>query len=522
MRAGVLIRQAGIPFEEVTLRFDGFTPESQFKRRVAELRPAGQVPVLVDEGLAIWDTLAIAEYLAERFPDRRLWPTDRTRRARARSVCAEMHGGFSALRSACPMNIEARLPEVGALILRDKPAVRVDLSRIVDMWSGLLRDHGGPMLFGGFSIADAYYAPVVMRLLTYALPVPMDVRGYMDRVVDLPGVRSWIDEALAERDFLAFEEALSACSLSSDLSGKASAGSRVSGNLPIRAAAGSDHGSGSCSRCRAKELPDVRCRPCLFALGPTHAWASAVAADLGLSLSPLEERQFGDGERKSWPLCSVRGRDVYVLATLHDERGHSVAEKLCRLLFLLGTLRDASASRLTAVVPDPGLCTQGSTHPVARPGHDPLCRAAAGVGGGRSGDGPRRSQPCRLPERLQVPHRASAGLRAAGDGDRRRSARRRGCGGVSRRRRRRARAMALQSRLSSLLRQDVGLAFAHKHRALGQVSGDLFAGDLRGRVAVIVDDLIAAGTTLARTAQACIAHGASRVHADRIARLVRG
>jgi len=104
------------------------------------------------------------------------------------------------------MNIEAHLPEVGALALRDKPAVRADLQRISALWSGLLAEHGGPMLFGDFSIADAYFAPVVMRLKTYALPVPADVQAYMDRVCALPGVKAWIDGALAEKDFIDFEE----------------------------------------------------------------------------------------------------------------------------------------------------------------------------------------------------------------------------------------------------------------------------------------------------------------------------
>jgi glutathione S-transferase len=200
------MRQSGIEFEEVMLRFDGFSPDSQFKTRIAEVSPAGQVPVLIDADLAIWDTLAIAEYLAEKFPERQLWPSLVAARARARSVCAEMHGGFSALRSACPMNIEARLPEVGALAMRDKPAVRTDLNRIVTMWSELLRQSKGPMLFGQFSIADAYYAPVVMRLLTYQLPVPADVRAYMDRVTNLEAVGAWMQDALAEQDFRDFEE----------------------------------------------------------------------------------------------------------------------------------------------------------------------------------------------------------------------------------------------------------------------------------------------------------------------------
>ena len=206
MRPWVLLRQAGIDFEEIMVRFDGFSPDSQFKQVMTPINPVGKVPVLVHDGLVIWDTLAIAEYVAEQFLDKQLWPADRAARARARSVCAEMHSGFMALRSACPMNIEAQLPRVGALALRDKPAVRADLQRIVSMWSGLLSEHGGPMLFGAFSVADAYFAPVVMRLKTYALPVPADVAAYMDRVCALPGVKAWVDGALAEKDFIDFEE----------------------------------------------------------------------------------------------------------------------------------------------------------------------------------------------------------------------------------------------------------------------------------------------------------------------------
>ena len=206
MRPWVFLRQAGIAFEEVMLRFDSFEGSSTFKAGLKDITPVGKVPVLVHNGLAVWDTLAIAEYVAETFPEKNLWPANPQARARARSVCAEMHSGFAGLRSACPMNIEAHLPDVGALALRHKPAVRADLQRITALWSGLLAKHQGPMLFGAFSIADAYFAPVVMRLKTYALPVPADVAAYMDRVCALPGVKDWIDGALAEKDFIDFEE----------------------------------------------------------------------------------------------------------------------------------------------------------------------------------------------------------------------------------------------------------------------------------------------------------------------------
>jgi glutathione S-transferase len=117
-----------------------------------------------------------------------------------------MHAGFSSLRSHCPMNIEASLPEIGAIVWRDKPGLRADVARIQAMWEGLLQEHGGPMLFGEFSIADAYYAPVCMRLRTYALPVSDTVRAYMDRVTALPAVAEWIADALAEARFVIEDE----------------------------------------------------------------------------------------------------------------------------------------------------------------------------------------------------------------------------------------------------------------------------------------------------------------------------
>ncbi len=206
MRPWVLLKQSGIAFEEVMVRFDAFTPDSQFKQRLGPVSPAGRVPVLVDDGFVVWDTLAIAEYVAEKFPQLNLWPTPVQARARARSICAEMHSGFSSLRSACPMNIEADLSHAGQLIWRDKPAVRADVTRLVEMWSELLTEHQGPMLFGAFSIADAYFAPVCMRIKAYGLPVPSHISAYVERVRALPGVQAWITEALVERDFLDFEE----------------------------------------------------------------------------------------------------------------------------------------------------------------------------------------------------------------------------------------------------------------------------------------------------------------------------
>ena len=206
MRPWVLLKQSGIAFEEVKVRFDSFDANSQFSKTMAAVSPTGKVPALTDADLVVWDTLAIAEYLAEQFPEKNLWPQDVESRAKARSICAEMHSGFGALRSACPMNIEASLPAVGQLIWRDKAAVRTDVARIVAMWDELLQSHGGPMLFGGFSIADAYFAPVAMRLKTYALPVPPSISAYIDRLCATAGVKAWIGDALLEADFRDFEE----------------------------------------------------------------------------------------------------------------------------------------------------------------------------------------------------------------------------------------------------------------------------------------------------------------------------
>lgn len=206
MRPWILMKQAGIPFEEVKIRFDSFEADSQFKRTIGALNPVAKVPVLVDGDLVVWDTLAIAEYLAETFPEKQLWPRAAADRARARSICAEMHSGFGSLRSLCPMNIEASLADVGARLLKDNPGLQADLDRIAQMWSGLLDAHGGPLLFGGFSIADSYFAPVGMRIKTYGLPVPPAISAYIERVQALPGVKAWVDDALAERDFVAFDE----------------------------------------------------------------------------------------------------------------------------------------------------------------------------------------------------------------------------------------------------------------------------------------------------------------------------
>ena len=205
LRPWLLMTQTGIQFEEIKLRL-GFDEGSDFKKALAGLTPAGRVPVLVDEGFAVWDTLAIAEYLAEKYPSKALWPAQPLARARARSLCAEMHSGFGALRNHCPMNIEASLAEVGQRLLAEQPDVGRDLQRITQMWEKQLDEHGGPFLFGAFSIPDAYFAPVCSRIKTYALPVPARVAAYVERIHALPSMQSWTRDAKAEHDFLDVDE----------------------------------------------------------------------------------------------------------------------------------------------------------------------------------------------------------------------------------------------------------------------------------------------------------------------------
>jgi glutathione S-transferase len=207
MRPWVLMKNAGIPFEEVLLRFDSMDVGSDFKNAIGKISPVGKVPVLIDGDLTVWDTLAIAEYLAEKYPDKNLWPIDVKARARARSVCAEMHSGFTSLRNACMMNIEASLLDIGALVLRDNAGVRADIARIETLWGELLSAHSGPYLFGKhFTISDAYYAPVCMRFKTYGLSERAAINAYIEAVRNAPGVRDWIADALLENDFRDFEE----------------------------------------------------------------------------------------------------------------------------------------------------------------------------------------------------------------------------------------------------------------------------------------------------------------------------
>jgi glutathione S-transferase len=199
MRPWVLLREAGIAFEEVQLKFD----DSGKPAGIERFPVAGKVPVLIIDGEPVWDTLAICETLAERFTDKHLWPTDARARQVARSVCAEMHSGFQGLRGAMPMNIRSRHPGKGMT-----PESRRDIDRVVAIWTSCRERFGkeGALLFGRFSIADAYYAPVVTRFQTYAVELPRAAQAYCDAVLALGGVRAWMDAARRETEFVQDDE----------------------------------------------------------------------------------------------------------------------------------------------------------------------------------------------------------------------------------------------------------------------------------------------------------------------------
>lgn len=195
MRPWFLMRQAGIPFTEV--RVPLHTPET--RARILAHSPSGKVPALHADGVVIGESLAIAEYLAERFPAKRLWPEDLAARGLARSVAAEMHAGFTALRQALPFNCR----RCGYAFQRSD-AVAADIARVAAIWTGCRRQFGqdGPFLFGPASVADAMFAPVVSRFLTYGVPLTGAAADYAKAMAATPTFRAWVDEALAEAEII--------------------------------------------------------------------------------------------------------------------------------------------------------------------------------------------------------------------------------------------------------------------------------------------------------------------------------
>jgi glutathione S-transferase len=199
MRPWVLMRQLGIAFDEVKLRFHS----EEWQRQIARWSPTGLVPVLWRGEQAVWDTMAIVETLGEWFPGHGVWPAEPAARAFARSICAEMHSGFRSLRSTMPMNIRASLPGKGMTA-----ATAQDIARIESLWAEGRRRFGagGPFLFGAFSGADAMYAPVVTRFATYGVALSAGNQGYCEAMRSAPGVRAWIREAREEKEVVAEDE----------------------------------------------------------------------------------------------------------------------------------------------------------------------------------------------------------------------------------------------------------------------------------------------------------------------------
>ena len=199
MRPWVLLRGAGIAFEEIQLKFDRDT-------RVVGIEPYSptrKVPVLLVDGEPVWDSLAICETLAELYPEKSLWPAASDARRFARSICAEMHSGFQALRSAMPLNIRGRHPGKGM-----NPQVRKDVDRIVSIWQSCRERFGagGAMLFGRFGIADAFYAPVATRFRTYEVTLPSAAQAYAEALQVLPAVKEWTEAACREKELVAADE----------------------------------------------------------------------------------------------------------------------------------------------------------------------------------------------------------------------------------------------------------------------------------------------------------------------------
>ncbi len=191
LRPWILLTHFGIPFEEAVIPLYHPTTDIDIQR----VSPNGKVPALHADGLAISESLAIIEFIAESFPDKPIWPKDRRARALARSLSSEMHAGFAKLRQTCPTQFR-RPPKPIAI----DHEVRADVDRIEAAWAGARHEFGaqGPFLFGSFSAADAMFAPVVNRFHAYAIEVRPETRAYMDAVLALPAWQAWIDGAKAE------------------------------------------------------------------------------------------------------------------------------------------------------------------------------------------------------------------------------------------------------------------------------------------------------------------------------------
>jgi glutathione S-transferase len=193
MRPWLAMRASGIAFEEIFIPL--YTDIKADKDRILSFSRAGKVPALIDGDVTVWDSLAIIEYLAERFPEARLWPADRAARAHARSISAEMHSGFLPLRNECGMNLHR---PVGAVAL--SADAQANVARVQEIWTECRERHGklGPYLFGAFTAADAMFAPVVHRFRTYAIKVAPQAQAYMETMMALPAFAEWTKAGLTE------------------------------------------------------------------------------------------------------------------------------------------------------------------------------------------------------------------------------------------------------------------------------------------------------------------------------------
>ena len=196
LRAWLVLRHFGIPFRERTVELSPMSiPMWGRRERLMAHSPSGLVPVLRAGGLAIWETIAICEYVAERFAERRMWPSDAPRRAIARAVSAEMHAGFADLRAECPVDIGFTHPTPAL-----SEDARKDIARVAALWTECRSRYGhdGPFLFGAFSIADAMFAPVVTRFRTYGIALDHECERYADVVWSLPAMQEWVTQARTE------------------------------------------------------------------------------------------------------------------------------------------------------------------------------------------------------------------------------------------------------------------------------------------------------------------------------------
>lgn len=191
LRAWILLKQAGIPFKEIKVQLH------QGASKIDQYSPSGKVPVLIDGDIKVWESLAIGDYIAEKFPDKNLWPKDPKARAAARSVSSEMHAGFQALRGAMPMNCRVKMKSRAVA-----SNVTNEIERIQSIWTECRKTYGksGPFLFGHFTVADAMYAPITVRFNSYSVHLTELPTSYMNTISSLPAMHEWMQAALAEKE----------------------------------------------------------------------------------------------------------------------------------------------------------------------------------------------------------------------------------------------------------------------------------------------------------------------------------